>query len=118
MTELTLAKANAIIATALFRARPNRILHAVDDSALKMGDYFDLVADALKLPKPPRLPRTQLAATLSPMAGVGASDRSIMPAGTLTRVISSTWSKLPPNFFQRVVVIHTARTIPIKMHNA
>lgn len=55
-----------IIAAALFRARPNRIYHAVDESNLKMGDYFDLVADALNLPRPPRLPRTELVARLSP----------------------------------------------------
>ena len=55
-----------IIAAALFRARPNRIYHAVDESNLKMGDYFDQVADALSLPRPPRLPRTELAASLSP----------------------------------------------------
>lgn len=57
-----------IIAVALFRARSNRIYHAVDDSTLKMGEYFDLVASALNLPKPPRLPRAELAASLSPMA--------------------------------------------------
>ena len=50
------------------RLRPQvRVYHASDDSALKMGDYFDLVADAFKLPRPPRLPRAQLEAMVSPM---------------------------------------------------
>ena len=50
------------------RLRPQvRVYHASDDSALKMGDYFDLVADAFKLPRPPRLPRAQLEAIVSPM---------------------------------------------------
>jgi hypothetical protein len=31
-----------------------------------MGDYFDLAAQLLGLPPPPRLPRTQLAQVLSP----------------------------------------------------
>ena len=44
-----------------------RIYHASDDSALKMGEYFDLVADAFSLPRPPRLPRAQLDAAVSPM---------------------------------------------------
>ena len=57
-----------IIALALFRAMPNRIYHAVDDSDLKMADYFDLVADAKQLLRPPRLPRSELASKLSPMA--------------------------------------------------
>ena len=57
-----------IISICLFRAMPGRIYHAVDDSELKMGDYFDLVADAKQLPRPPRLPRTELPSKLSPMA--------------------------------------------------
>lgn len=52
---------------ALRRGRPNRAYNVVDDSAMKMGDYFDLVADARGLPRPPRLPRQQLAAALSPL---------------------------------------------------
>lgn len=50
------------------RVRPQvRIYHASDDSDLKMGDYFDLVADAFGLPRPPRLPRAEVAARVSPM---------------------------------------------------
>ena len=32
-----------------------------------MGEYFDLVADRCALPRPPRLPRAQLRAAVSPM---------------------------------------------------
>ena len=56
-----------IIALAVFRARPNRIYHAVDDSELKMGEYFDAVADVFDLPKPPRLSREELTKLVSPM---------------------------------------------------
>jgi len=42
---------------ALWRGRPQRVLHVCDDSELRMGDYFDLVADLHGLPRPPRLPR-------------------------------------------------------------
>jgi nucleoside-diphosphate-sugar epimerase len=55
-----------IIAAALFHAQPGRIYHAVDDSDLKMGAYFDAVADAFDLPRPPRLPREQLQHEVSP----------------------------------------------------
>ncbi|HRA77517.1 MAG TPA: NAD-dependent epimerase/dehydratase family protein [Burkholderiaceae bacterium] len=51
---------------ALFRGRPGRVYHAVDDSDLKMGAYFDKVADVLGLPRPPRLPRDAVAAQVSP----------------------------------------------------
>lgn len=43
-----------------------RIYHASDNSALRMGEYFDLVADTFGLPRPPRLPRTELANQVSP----------------------------------------------------
>lgn len=56
-----------IIALAIFRARPLRVYHTVDDSDLKMGEYFDQVADAFGLPHPPRLPRAELAQQVSPM---------------------------------------------------
>jgi len=56
----------AIIARALFRALPNRIYHAVDDSEMKMAEYFDAVADAYQLPRPPRLPRAELQQVVTP----------------------------------------------------
>jgi len=56
-----------IVARALLRAAPGRIYHAADDSCLKMGDYFDWVADACDLPRPPRLPRAQLQQWVSPL---------------------------------------------------
>jgi nucleoside-diphosphate-sugar epimerase len=45
----------------------NRSYNVVDDSDLKMADYFDLVADAYALPHPPRLSRMAASAVLSPM---------------------------------------------------
>ncbi|WP_414691320.1 SDR family oxidoreductase [Noviherbaspirillum sp.] len=56
-----------IVARALFRARPCRVYHAVDDSDMKMADYFDAVADAAGLPRPLRLPREKLQEAVSPM---------------------------------------------------
>jgi nucleoside-diphosphate-sugar epimerase len=51
---------------ALFRGRPNRVYNAVDDSGLKMGDWFDVVADHLGLPRPPRLSRAEVVAAVTP----------------------------------------------------
>lgn len=56
-----------IALAALYRSRHGRVYNAVDDSHLKMGEYFDQVADAFGLPRPPRLPRVQLKAAVSPM---------------------------------------------------
>jgi nucleoside-diphosphate-sugar epimerase len=57
-----------IIALALFRALPGRVYHAVDDTRMKMGEYFDAVADGFGLPRVPRLPRAELQAAVSPVA--------------------------------------------------
>jgi nucleoside-diphosphate-sugar epimerase len=56
-----------IVALALFRALPGRIYNAVDDSDMKMAEYFDAVADAFGLARPPRLARAELAAAVSPV---------------------------------------------------
>lgn len=56
-----------VIKLALFRAAPSRVYHVVDDSALKMGEYFDLVAQAYNLPLAPRLSRGELEKQVSPM---------------------------------------------------
>ncbi len=55
-----------IIMAALNYGKPNRIYHASDDSHLKMGDYFDLVADYFRLPHPPRIPRHEANKSISP----------------------------------------------------
>ncbi|MES2743403.1 MAG: SDR family oxidoreductase [Pseudomonadota bacterium] len=56
-----------IVLHALDRALPGRVYHAVDDSEMKMADYFDAVADAYGLARPPRLPRAALRQVVSPM---------------------------------------------------
>lgn len=52
---------------ALWRGRPQRVLHASDDTELTMGDYFDRAADLCGLPRPPRITREEARHTLSPM---------------------------------------------------
>ena len=42
---------------ALWRGRPQRNVNVVDDTQLKMGDYFDLAADLYGMPRPPRVAR-------------------------------------------------------------
>ncbi len=58
--------ARLICATLRYGA-PNRIYNASDDSALKMGDYFDLVADHFALPRAPRLAQEDAEKALSPL---------------------------------------------------
>jgi nucleoside-diphosphate-sugar epimerase len=56
-----------IAIAAVYRGRASRLINAVDDTQMKMGEYFDRVADAFGLQHPPRLPRAQLQAAVSPM---------------------------------------------------
>lgn len=56
-----------IACLALFRALPGRAYNASDDSTMRMGDYFDAVADRFDLPRPPRVARAQIAEKLSPL---------------------------------------------------
>ena len=58
--------ARACIA-ALLRAKPQRVLHACDDTEMRMGDYFELVAELCGLAPPPRVTREEAQRTLSPM---------------------------------------------------
>ncbi|MDO8989943.1 MAG: SDR family oxidoreductase [Sideroxyarcus sp.] len=48
-----------IIVAALRHGLPNRVYHASDDGEMKMGDYFDAVADAHHLPRPGRISRAE-----------------------------------------------------------
>jgi nucleoside-diphosphate-sugar epimerase len=58
----------AMLACAALRAgRANRCYNASDDSELKMGHYFDLVADRFSLPRAPRIARSDAAQQMSPL---------------------------------------------------
>jgi nucleoside-diphosphate-sugar epimerase len=56
----------AICARALEPDAPAGIYNASDDSELKMGDWFDLLADRAGLPRPPRIGRAEAAERLPP----------------------------------------------------
>jgi nucleoside-diphosphate-sugar epimerase len=46
--------ARAVVAAA-FRGKSNRAYNIADDSELQMGSWFDAIADAFQLPRPPRI---------------------------------------------------------------
>ncbi len=52
---------------ALHRGAPQRVVHASDDTEMKMADYFDLAADLAQLPRPPRMTFDEAARSLSQM---------------------------------------------------
>jgi nucleoside-diphosphate-sugar epimerase len=52
---------------AMFRGRPNRAYNVTDDAELKMGSWFDAVADAYRLPRPPRVSWEEAEQRIAPM---------------------------------------------------
>jgi nucleoside-diphosphate-sugar epimerase len=56
----------AILMRLATHGKPARVIHASDDSSLKMGEYFDAVADAFGLPRAPRVTRAQAEERIDP----------------------------------------------------
>jgi len=56
-----------VLCLALYRGPHLRIYNVCDDSRLKMGDWYDAMADAFGLPRPPRASRAECAQRLSAM---------------------------------------------------
>jgi nucleoside-diphosphate-sugar epimerase len=52
---------------ALFHGQPNRAYNVTDDAQMKMGTWFDLVADAYQLPRPPRITWEEAEQRIAPM---------------------------------------------------
>jgi nucleoside-diphosphate-sugar epimerase len=52
---------------ALFHARPNRAYNVTDDAEMQMGGWFDAVADAFRLPRPPRVSWEEAEGRLAPL---------------------------------------------------
>jgi len=58
--------ARATVAAA-FRGKPNRAYNITDDAELKMGNWFDAVADAFQLPRPPRVSWEEAETRIAPL---------------------------------------------------
>ena len=52
---------------AMFHGRPNRAYNVTDDAQLRMGAWFDAVADAFHLPRPPRVTWEEAEHRIAPM---------------------------------------------------
>lgn len=56
-----------LVCAAVYHGKPQRVINTCDGGETKMGDYFDEVADAFGLERPPRLPGSELQKIVSPM---------------------------------------------------
>jgi nucleoside-diphosphate-sugar epimerase len=57
----------AILLRMTTHGRPSRVIHASDDTTLKMGEYFDEVADAFGIERAPRITRAEAETQLGEM---------------------------------------------------
>ena len=89
----------------LFRGATTRTYITTDGQAIRMGDYFDQVADALGLQRPPRLPSDQVREQVSPMAWSFMRESRRLSNARLTRelrirlrypTLLDTLASLPP----------------------
>jgi nucleoside-diphosphate-sugar epimerase len=76
--------ASAVVA-ALRRGRPQRAYNTGDDSELKMGDYFDRVADRFGLPRPPRVRRADADGRIAPALLSFMDESRRMVSGRMKR---------------------------------
>lgn len=68
-----------IVATVLTHPAADGIYNACDDSALRMGDWFDLVADRAHLSRPPRIARAEAAARIpAPLLSFMSESRRLL----------------------------------------
>ncbi|MFM0501837.1 Rossmann-fold NAD(P)-binding domain-containing protein [Paraburkholderia caffeinilytica] len=56
----------AILVRLATHGRPARVIHASDDTSLKMGEYFDAVADAFGRERAPRISRAEAERQIEP----------------------------------------------------
>ena len=57
----------SLICAAVYHGRPQRVINTCDGGETKMGDYFDEVADAFGLERPPRMSASEVQKVVSPM---------------------------------------------------
>ncbi|HLL09607.1 MAG TPA: NAD(P)H-binding protein [Rubrivivax sp.] len=74
-----------VCVAALLRGKPQRVVHASDDTQLRMGDYFDLAAKLSGLPPPRRISRSQAAQELNPLQLSFMSESRRLDNGRLKR---------------------------------
>ena len=70
---------------ALFHGRPNRAYNVTDDAQLKMGAWFDMVADAYRLPHPPRVTWEEAEQRIAPMLLSFMSESRRLTNGRMKR---------------------------------
>jgi nucleoside-diphosphate-sugar epimerase len=70
---------------ALFRGKPNRAYNVTDDADLKMGGWFDMVADAFHLPRPPRISWEEAESRIAPMLLSFMSESRRLANGRMKR---------------------------------
>ncbi len=85
---------------ALFRGPRLRVFNACDDSDLRMGDYYDAMADLAGLPRPPRLSRSECAQRLTALSMSFMSESRRLSNARIRRELR--WRPLHPDVIEGV----------------
>ena len=94
--------------TAQFKGPAGRAFNVVDEKPTPMGDYFDAVAQAAGLEKPPRFPREQVQRMVSPMLwsfmneSRRISNRRLMELGFKLRYKTTNEFLAQPNILSKL----------------
>ena len=75
------------VACALEGGASAGVYNASDDTQLKMGEWFDVVADRAGLPRPARIPRSEAAQRIPPALLSFMSESRRLDNGRLKRVL-------------------------------
>jgi nucleoside-diphosphate-sugar epimerase len=95
---------------ALWRAGPLRAYNISDDAELKMGEYFDIVADRVGLPRPPRVSRAEAERTLpATLLSFMRESRRLVNARARREL---RWQPLHPSPASMLATMRIERTAP------
>ena len=76
---------------AVFHGRPNRLYNAVDNSHLRLGEYYDLVARHFGLPPPPRLSSEELKKQISEVRWSFMAESRKIANDRIRRELRQSW---------------------------
>ncbi|HEV3427635.1 MAG TPA: NAD-dependent epimerase/dehydratase family protein [Paraburkholderia sp.] len=102
----------AILLRMATHGKAARIVHASDDSELKMGEYFDRVADAFGLARAPRVSRDVAERELDPVLLSFMRESRRLDNGRLKRELRVRLRYPDVDAFLRTIRTNTVRTLP------
>ncbi|HVF62380.1 MAG TPA: NAD-dependent epimerase/dehydratase family protein [Casimicrobiaceae bacterium] len=107
--------ARAVVA-AMFRGATNRAYHVSDDAEMTASSWFDAVADAFALPRPPRVSRAEARTSLTPVSRSFLSEsRRLVNARMKRELRVALRYPTPQTLLQRIARRDSRRQLPLAL---